>query len=604
MTKDKKKQILIHTMICVAVFALVFGVAYHLHTAKKTSVIKNVEYALSDVLTQKNRVRSDIVIIAIDDKTLNAYGSIAGWKRDIPAALIEKLDGDESCRPALIGMDIIYSENGDPETDSLFAEVCGKYDNICLVNSYHFKATLSRVDFGVAVVDNKHVEYVLEPYAALKANVRTGFANTLMDEDGIVRRSRLTIEGDRSFAWTLYEMYQEIQGLPAVEPDTVGEEDYFYFSYFGKPGNYSAYSLVDVLEGNIDTRLFRDAIILVGAYAEGMQDSYEPAISHSSQMYGVEIHANIIDALLRGRTQVPMNWVLLAVINGLVLVAFFLILRRSKVMSSIFLYAGMVVLSLGGFIFLNYLGYIGYASIIPIGGLMILGGHVMESYLTEAKRRRQVTGAFKQYVAPEVVEKVSHDKNFKLVLGGENRHIAVLFVDIRGFTTMSESLEPEQVVEILNEYLALTTRSILNNGGTLDKFVGDATMAVFNAPFDLEDYIYKAVCAARDMRAGAAEITEKFAERYGKRVSFGIGVNCGNAVVGNIGCEFRMDYTAIGDTVNTSARLESNAKAGQILISDSVYEALKDRLEVTPVGEIPLKGKSKGVFVYQVDEVK
>ena len=178
-----------------------------------------------------------------------------------------------------------------------------------------------------------------------------------------------------------------------------------------------------------------------------------------------------------------------------------------------------------------------------------------------------------------------------------------MFVDIRGFTPMSESLKPEQVVEILNEYLSLTTNAIFQNGGTLDKFVGDATMAVFNAPFDLEDYVYKAVCTARDIAAGSAELEKKLMERFGKTVSFGIGVNCGEAVVGNIGCEYRMDYTAIGDTVNTAARLESNAKAGQILISEAVYEAVKDRLEVTEVGVIPLKGKSNGVFVYSVDKV-
>lgn len=129
-------------------------------------------------------------------------------------------------------------------------------------------------------------------------------------------------------------------------------------------------------------------------------------------------------------------------------------------------------------------------------------------------------------------------------------------------------------------------------------------MAVFNAPFDLDDYIFRAVSTAWDMQAGADRIAEKFRERYGKSVSFGIGVNCGNAVVGNIGCDFRMDYTAIGDTVNTAARLESNAKPGQILISSEVYEAVKDRVTVTPIGEIPLKGKNKGVFVYQVDDVK
>lgn len=169
---------------------------------------------------------------------------------------------------------------------------------------------------------------------------------------------------------------------------------------------------------------------------------------------------------------------------------------------------------------------------------------------------------------------------------------------------MSESLKPEQVVKILNEYLALTTASILQNNGMLDKFIGDATMAVFNAPLDLDDYVFRAVQAALDMRRGAEKLAEKLQEQFGKTVSFGIGVNCGEAVIGNIGCEFRMDYTAIGDTVNTAARLESRAKPREILISQVVYDAVKDRIVAEEVGPMELKGKSNTVMVYRVLDVK
>jgi len=235
---------------------------------------------------------------------------------------------------------------------------------------------------------------------------------------------------------------------------------------------------------------------------------------------------------------------------------------------------------------------------------VIYAYHLASGYLAEILRRRKVMNAFKKYVAPQVVEEISKQGDFKIVLGGENRHVAVLFVDIRGFTPMSESLQPEQVVEILNEYLSLTTGAIFKNGGTLDKFIGDATMAVFNAPFDLDDYIYRAVCTALDIAAGSEELEKKLMERFGKSVSFGIGVNCGPAVVGNIGCDFRMDYTAIGDTVNTAARLESNAKRGQILISKDVYDALEGRIDATEIGVIPLKGKKDGAFVYEVNGLK
>ena len=138
----------------------------------------------------------------------------------------------------------------------------------------------------------------------------------------------------------------------------------------------------------------------------------------------------------------------------------------------------------------------------------------------------------------------------------------------------------------------------------LDKFIGDATMAVFNAPFNLDDYVFRAVKTALDMRSGADELSEKLLKQFGKKVSFGIGVHCGEAVVGNIGCEFRMDYTAIGDTVNTAARLESRAGAGEILISQAVYEILKDRITVEEVGEMALKGKSNAVMTYRVVALK
>jgi class 3 adenylate cyclase len=138
----------------------------------------------------------------------------------------------------------------------------------------------------------------------------------------------------------------------------------------------------------------------------------------------------------------------------------------------------------------------------------------------------------------------------------------------------------------------------------LDKFIGDATMAVFNAPFDLDDYVYRAILTAIAIRNGSEELAKRLQDKFGKTISYGIGVNVGDAVVGNIGCEFRMDYTAIGDTVNTAARLESRAKAGEILISDAVYETVRERIEAEPVGEMELKGKSKPVKVYRLIDIK
>ncbi len=567
------------------------------------------DIGISDRLNQRESVTNKkIYIIGIDDKTLQKYGPVNTWSREIPAKLISLLNGAEGARPAVIGFDVIYSEEADREADDYFASVCGEAGNVVAAMSFSFKEQPERGEDGRIVYNPYHVDYVIEPYASLKNEVICGFANTFVDTDGYVRQAMayLDYEGERAYSLSaqVYKVYRESRGEEAVFPAVYGRNNRFYFTYSGKAGGYSVVSMADVLDGTVDPAVFQDAVVLVGAYAVGMQDAYMPAIAHNSQMYGVEIHANIIEALLEGKTQLPAPPLLYALAAALLCGVFYVCSEKMRMLYATILLAALTVLDL---VFVKVMygnGWIVPTILLPLCLLVIWLLQMVRRYLAEIMRRRRVINVFKQYVAPQVVDKISKDKDFELVIGGENRHIAVLFVDIRGFTTMSESLKPEEVVEILNEYLGLTTQAIFDNGGTLDKFVGDATMAVFNAPFDLDDYIFRAVATAWDMRAGADRIAEKFRERYGKSVSFGIGINCGNAVVGNIGCDFRMDYTAIGDTVNTAARLESNAKPGQILISKEVYEAVKDRVAVTPIGEITLKGKSNGVFVYQIDSVR
>lgn len=568
-----------------------------------------LDMGISDRLNQRETVTNKkIYIIGIDDKTLEQYGPVNTWSREIPAKLVSILNSAKDARPAVIGFDVIYSEEADKAADDYFAKVCGEAGNVVAAMSFSFKEQPEKDENGRIVYNPYYVDYVIEPYDSLKNEVMCGFANTFVDTDGYVRQAMayLDHEGERKYSLSskVYQVYQESRGEKAVLPETYGRNNRFYFTYSGKAGGYSVISMADVLDGTVDAAIFRDAVVLVGAYAVGMQDSYMPAIAHNSQMYGVEIHANIIEALLEGKTQLPVSPIVYALAAAILCGLFYLCSAKMRLLHSAFLMTALIILNL---IFARGMytrGRIVPTILLPVCLLVIYLLQMVRGYLSEIMRRRRVINVFKQYVAPQVVDKISKDKDFELVIGGENRHIAVLFVDIRGFTTMSESLKPEEVVEILNEYLGLTTQAIFDNGGTLDKFVGDATMAVFNAPFDLDDYIFRAVSTAWDMQSGANAIAEKFRARYGKSVSFGIGINCGNAVVGNIGCDFRMDYTAIGDTVNTAARLESNARPGQILISGEVYEAVKDRVAVTPIGEIPLKGKSNGVFVYQVDNVK
>lgn len=573
-----------------------------------SQILYSVDKLFADAIYQtQTPTDMRIKIIAIDERTIQAYGDISSWSRDIPAQLVETLNAQEETAPAVIAFDIMYISENDAEADARFAEACAKGGNVVTAVNAVTKDKLTLQSNGTLLLDEMYVEMVEYPYEALKEVTDYGFANTTQDKDGYIRYALwdMNYGGERisSLAGKIYEKYCNSIGAEVQQPELISG-NVFGFTFSGKSGAYEVISLCDVLDGKIDARLFAGSIVMVGAYAPGMQDSYNVAIQKGAQMYGVEIHANILEALLEGKTYVPADGVLFAVLVAVVAAVFFVISQKAKLIPTTIVMAALIVANVvcGKVLYGNGIAM----SIIelPLLILLVYGYHLVSGYLAEILRRRKVMNAFKKYVAPQVVEEISKQGDFKIVLGGENRHIAVLFVDIRGFTPMSESLQPEQVVEILNEYLSLTTGAIFKNGGTLDKFIGDATMAVFNAPFDLDDYIYRAVCTALDIAAGSEELEKKLMERFGKSVSFGIGVNCGQAVVGNIGCDFRMDYTAIGDTVNTAARLESNAKRGQILISKDVYDALEGRIDATEIGVIPLKGKKDGAFVYEVHGLK
>lgn len=571
------------------------------------NLLSAADKASEDVLYHHaSGTRGEIRIIKIDDKTMNKLGDISTWDRSVYTNLLNTLCVSEEIRPAVVGFDILLSSEKDAKTDKEFAEICKKYGNVVCGFSYVFSKELQEDESGNLIENSMTIKERVLPYKALGDNVSQGFVNALMDnDDSFIRSSFLSFKESKavtakSFSAVVYEKYMESKGLEAEYPTN---DSIMNFRYSGNPGDFENVSLIDVLEGNVPATAFDDCIVLVGAYAAGMMDAYFVPVDRSSQMYGVEIHANVIQAIMEGKTLENVNKVVDALISAIVIaIITFACWNLSVVKTIIVCLATAILKLLSGLILFNQ-GYTMNVLSVPVLAIVIAVIYVAVHYYEARMAKRSIEKAFSKYVAPQVVEEIAKDGTYELKLGGENRDIAVMFVDIRGFTPLSESLEPEQVVDILNGYLELTTRCIFRHGGTLDKFVGDATMAVFNSPFNTEDYIYKAILTAWDIVQGGNKIEEEFVKRYGKHVGFGVGVNCGPAVVGNIGCDFRMDYTAIGDTVNTAARLEANAPRGNVYISQSVREALGDRITVEDVGEIPLKGKSKGVFVYTVTGV-
>lgn len=570
-----------------------------------TNLISPLDYIVKDALYQRPRgVSNDIKIIGIDERTLEELGPIGTWSRQYYADLLNILNVEETTKPAVIAFDIIFSGHVEEAGDAAFVEAAKNSGNVVVASQLLYEQKAEYDADGTKVYPIQSIVY---PYTELREVVTSAYTNVSQDSDSTVRRVLMeeTYNGQEQlmFSKAIYDIYCENynQEIHQIQSDKTGRT---LINYSGKPGDYEYISFVDVLDGKIDSRAFQDSIILVGAYAAGMQDNFNVPNGNNKQMFGVEIHANILQAFMQNRFSINGNPYLFGAIFGFVCAMLHIVFKRAKIwLSTLLLVVGIGAELVVGVILNNH-GTTVSLIYAPIVMLLSYVYCLAIGYLVEKLKQKKVLKAFKKYVAPEIVDEISKKGDFQIKLGGENRDVAVLFVDIRGFTTMSEVLEPEQVVEILNSYLALTTKSIFKNKGTLDKFVGDATMAVFNSPFDLDDYVFRAVCAAWDIVQGGIALEGELMERFGRSVGFGVGVNCGPAVVGNIGCDFRMDFTAIGDTVNTAARLEANAKKGQVLISDVVYERVKDRVEVEDVGAIPLKGKSKDVFVYSVVGIK
>jgi adenylate cyclase len=574
---------------------VVFSLFTYLNT------FEGLENNLQDRYLQNNKnkqIDTRVVVVGIDEESLEQIGQWP-WPRSFHGALVEIISQG---KPSVIGFDIIFSEpDPNPEEDAIFVEAVKNNGSVVIPVYGIFE---EKVKAG-----EMKTEELIEPFHDLKEVSYQGHINTFPDKDGVIRRTVLYFDyqGKRieSFAWTLHKNYMEKNGQePKIEEMPLDMGNRMLVDFSGRPGNVEYVSYASVLIGEVPPEYFEDKIVLVGPYGMGIDDMYLTSMDHGTPMHGVEIHANIIQNLLKGNYKQPVSFFISFIILLLFSIFGFVLFRKYPPGWMLALLIGVIMIYIS-IVKRCYESNIVLPIVYPI---MLLSFTYIFTialrYIQELIERKRVTDVFGRYVAPQVVDKILNEGQEGLKLGGTRKEISVLFVDIRGFTPLSEKADPEEIVEILNSYLNLCAESIFTYGGTLDKFIGDATMAIFNAPLDLEDHAFKAVQTAWKMKEGSKELKDKLFERYGRTVEFGIGVNTGIAVIGNIGAQVRMDYTAIGDTVNTSARLESNAKPGQILISEATYERVKDRVEVIALGEIKVKGKAQGIPVYQLEGIK
>ena len=557
------------------------------------------------VYSQMNGTGDEIVIVAIDEETLAEYGAFSEWSREKCAQLADFLYSDEENAPAVLAFDIVFSGETDEKTDSHLVKSLSGHSAVTATN-FVYRGTTIYAD-GAQSYDAWNIEMEECPFEALDNAVNSGFANAQLSRDGFVRSAQLweDFNGEKrySFAAQIYKQYEDFLGKEAVFPQT-NARNQVLFGYSGKPGEFQRFSLKDALSGNVDKRNFKDKIVMVGAFASGMQDSFRTPADRARDMFGVELNANIVRALMIGKTSQRAPVYAHAAIAALLVFVYVFTARKMKMYPALLSVIWLIIADIGAGFILSRCG-ITITLIYPLVVAGVFAAAIfVEKYIAEIIRKKQILQSFEKYLAPQVIKQLSKDEEYDFTLGVEKREVCVLFVDIRGFTTMSEKLAPEEVSQILNEFLSEVTKCVFRHSGMLDKFIGDAAMAVFNAPTDLSDYLFKAVCAAVDIRNCGETLGKRLQERYGNSVNFGIGLNCGEAVVGNIGCEIRMDYTAIGDTVNTAARLEAKAAGGEILISEALYERLKDRIDARFKEEMTLKGKALPVKVYSVLGVK
>lgn len=563
----------------------------------------SIQWWVSDQLYLPTSASPNIVIVAVDDETLARYGKWSDWPRSLHAQAIENLN---EARAMVIGYDIIFADES--YHDSELARALERADNV----------VLSVVGVEPLPPQGPNVVYrdFLLPTPSLAQGASAmGHANVVPDGDGIVRRIPLAAKDTDGevypalimsvlhefFVTPMPEAYAIDGGALHLLDRTipVDGKTQMRINFVDKPGSFTRLSYGDVIEGRFDPDVVKHKIVLVGMTATGEPDSWVTPMS-AEKMYGVEIHASAIDTILRQRflaeSSAPVTAGLVLAMVGLAGVALPILRLRWGVLAALALFAAYLV----GAFFAFDSGYV-IDVLYPLLALPIVCTTVIFLRVVAVRAdRQQMKDLFGRYVSKEVAgEILTLAGTDQLKLGGVRRETTVLFADLRGFTTLSENRDPEEVVSILNSRLSLIIERILANKGMINKFAGDAIMAVWNAPQDQSGHALLAVKSALEAqeRLGALHGGD------GAGVQFGMGVNTGQVVAGNVGTEGRSEYTIIGDAVNLASRLCSGAPGGQVWIGYQTYEEVKDIVDVEELGPQTFKGKAEQVLAYRVTRI-
>jgi len=578
------------------------------------------------LFSSRGRAGRDIVLVLVDQNSLDVYEKQQGmpwpWPREMYGYLVRylKAGGAKACF-----FDIAMTETSQfgPADDRNLAEAMGEAGNVlCPIflsaeekESDEAAASLlgrfSRRADAVPVVKEtfRSVTLPLAPY--LQAAKGVGNVGVNPDGDGIYRRLPLLyLYKGRTLPSVFLAIADFVRGGFGDEPIPTDDQGRMIIRFFGPTGTYRTYPIATLInswaqlqEGKtpqIPPQEFAGKIVLVGLSAVGLHDLKSSPLS--AVIPGTEIQAAALDTLLNHHfVRVPPMEIAFILAFVLALIAGISVSLLHKIwrMTLAFLvclavpWAAACAAFLGGY----WLDFVFPEFTV----LLTLTGAAVLNYSIEGKERRFIKGVFRHYLSPAVIERIIENPKL-LQLGGEKREITSFFSDVAGFTSLSEKMAPEEMVKLLNAYLSEMTDIILDAGGTLDKYEGDAIVAFWNAPLDEPDHALKACRAALECQRRLKELRPEFLKRYGHEITMRIGLNSGPAVVGNMGSSRRFDYTAMGDTINLAARLESACKQYQvsILAGENTYSHLEDILAAREADIIRVVGKQIPVRIFQI----
>jgi adenylate cyclase len=527
-------------------------------------------------------------------------------------------------------IDFVFSESSSwgVEDDQRLAETMAVSNNVFLPISLSKSAkeidessspvlkTFSLVGIPFLSESAHPMKSVSLPIPSLLSSARgVGNSTFAQDKDSIYRRMPLAFSLNGLLLPSIplaLTMFQD-ENLESSDIP-LDRSNQMIIKYHGPTGTYASYSIAAIInsyvqmqEGispQIPPETFKGKIVFIGGSAPGIYDLRPTPFSPVCP--GVEILATAFDNLLhKDYIRIPSPFVLFLFIGFLSLITSIgsSVLKKiwMTIPFSVFcigLVASVTSLAFGWGYWLEFVAP-GFAVVLSFTAAMVL------NYSFEGRQKRFIKSAFRHYLSPDVIDRVLEDPSL-LSLGGEKRTITSFFSDVAGFTSISESLSPEELVHLLNDFLSEMTDIILSFGGTLDKYEGDAIIAFWNAPLDQPDHAERACRAALDCQKRLGELRPEFARKSGHELFMRIGVNSGPAVVGNMGSHSRFDYTAMGDTINMASRLEGACKHYRvpILVGETTFRMAEDTIMTREVDLIRVVGKSKPERVYQILEEK